>query len=82
MVKITLLYTSYLYYGVIPSENVSFTKVIHKKSRWMKTKVCGKDADAINQVAVTFKIRNGNLSEVELYKYLGLHIDNNLSGTS
>ena len=25
----------------------------------MKTKVCGKDADAINQVAVTFKIRNG-----------------------
>ena len=37
-----------------------------KKSHWMKTKVCGKDADAINQVAVTFKIRNGNLSEVEL----------------
>ena len=50
-----------------------------KKSHWMKTKVCGKDADVINQVAVTFKIRNGNLSEVELYKYLGLHIDNNLN---
>ena len=50
-----------------------------KKSHWMKTKVCGKDADAINQVAATSKIRNGNLSEVELYKYLGLHKDNKLN---
>ena len=32
----------------------------------------------VNQVDMTFKVKNSNLPEVDLYKYLGLYIDNNL----
>ena len=50
-----------------------------KKSHWMRTKVCGKDADGDNQIDVTIKVKNSNLTEVDLYTYLGLHISNNLN---
>ena len=49
-----------------------------KKSHWMKTKVCG-GVDIMDQGDISFKIRNKELSEVNLYKYLGLYIDNNLN---
>ena len=50
-----------------------------KKSHWMRTKVCGGDADEDNQVDMVFKVKGHSLTEVDLYKYLGLHIDNNLN---
>ena len=50
-----------------------------KKSHWMKTTVCGKSVDDDNQTVVTFKVKNSSLTDVDLYKYLGLHIDTNLN---
>ena len=50
-----------------------------KKSHWMKTKVCGKGINDDNLTVVTFKVKNSSLTEVDLYRYLGLHIDNNLN---
>ena len=47
-----------------------------KKSHWMKTKVCG-EADTTGLGEVIFKVCNKLLSEVSVYKYLGLHIDSN-----
>ena len=44
----------------------------------MKTKVCGNNENMDYGMA-TFRISNSELTEVDLYKYLGLHIDNNLN---
>ena len=49
-----------------------------KKSHWMRTKVCGNNQNMDYDMA-TFRISNSELTEVDLYKYLGLHIDNNLN---
>ena len=48
-----------------------------KKSHWMRTKICGKTDERIAQEH--FVVRNSKLTEVSTYKYLGLHIDNNLN---
>ena len=50
-----------------------------KKSHWMRTKVCGKVDDDMNQENITFFVKDKKLTEVEVYKYLGLHIDNSLN---
>ena len=50
-----------------------------KKSHWMKTRICGEVDDVEVHGNVVFKVRNNELSEVDLYKYLGLYIDNNLN---
>ena len=50
-----------------------------KKSHWMKTKICSKKDDDENQNGASFQIMNDMLTEVNLYKYLGLNIDNNLN---
>ena len=49
-----------------------------KKSHWMKTKVCSKDGD-VGHDNISFMVKDSKLTEVDLYKYLGLHIDNNLN---
>ena len=50
-----------------------------KKSHWMRTKVCGKTDEIVDQQEMNFMVKNVNLTEVNTYKYLGLHIDNNLN---
>ena len=50
-----------------------------KKSHWMRTKVCGKVDDDMNQENITFFVKDKKLTEVEVYKYLGLHIDSSLN---
>ena len=45
----------------------------------MQTKVCGKADERITQGDTTFMVKKSELSEVNMYKYLGLHIDNNLN---
>ena len=51
-----------------------------KKSHWMKTKICGKsNEDHDPNSNFSFMVGNIMLTEVDLYKYLGLHIDVNLN---
>ena len=49
------------------------------KSHWMKTKICGKYEGEPEQLDAFFKVKNSNLSEVNIYKYLGLYIDKSLN---
>ena len=50
-----------------------------KKSHWMRTEVCGGLDDDLNQNDMAFKMGADKLTEVDTYKYLGLHIDKKLS---
>ena len=52
-----------------------------KKSHWMRTRVCGRGVDDRDQEIgnCKFTIKNLELKEVDLYKYLGVHIDVNLN---
>ena len=45
-----------------------------KKSHWMKTKVCARNEQEPGPEIVSFKVKDTYLAEVDLYKYLGLHI--------
>ena len=50
-----------------------------KKSHWMKIKVCGKGNDGGNHGDEVFMVNKSRLTEVNVYKYLGVHIDPNLN---
>ena len=50
-----------------------------KKSHWMKIKVCANDEFLQDLTLNKFCVSNTELTEVKIYKYLGLHIDTNLN---
>ena len=47
-----------------------------KKSQWMRMSICN---DQIDPRHIDVKIRNIDLEKVKVYKYLGVHIDNNFN---
>ena len=50
-----------------------------EKSHWMHTRLCGKIDKNVAQDDIALMVKNKKLTEVNTYKYLGLHIDNNLN---
>ena len=57
--------------------NANLLTINVKKSHWMKMKVCTDQEEDLQQPK--FKICGSELTKVDVYKYLGLHIDSSLN---
>ena len=59
--------------------NANLLTVNVNRSNWMRTRVCGKEVDNMEQDSVIFSIRNIELKDFELYNYLDVHINADLN---